>query len=199
MSRPDEDIEGCAAAHRRLRGFAVGLSDEAVARSSLLEGWTVGHVLTHLARNAEAMCRRITAAQLGEMVDQYEGGTEGRARQIAEGARREARVVIEDLQSWCTELDDLFASLSTEAWDRPVRTVGGADHPVALLPFRRWREVEIHMVDLDCGYGPTDWPGVLVERMVPRLLDGVRARTDDRLLMAWLLGRADAPDLQPWG
>lgn len=170
-----------------------------MSRASRLDGWTVSHVLSHLARNAEAMVRRIEAAERGELVDQYPGGPEGRTREIERGAHRRATEVLADLESWCAALDHSFARLSDEVWDRPVRTVGGGEHPVKLLPFRRWREVEVHMVDLDCGYDPVDWSDDLVERMLPRLLAGVRDRADDRQLMAWLLGRGDPPGLTPWG
>lgn len=31
----------------------------------------------------------------------------------------------------------------------------------------RWREVEIHHVDLACGYHPSDWPAEFVRRLLP--------------------------------
>ena len=46
--------------------------------ATLLPEWSVGHVMTHLARNAEAMVRRVEAATRGEVIDQYAGGVEGR-------------------------------------------------------------------------------------------------------------------------
>ena len=67
------------------------------------------------------------------------------------------------------------------------------------LPFRRWREVEVHLVDL--GVGPTraDWSEAFVARAMPGLVERLPTRTDRRQLVAWLLGRADAPDLDAWG
>ena len=35
----------------------------------------------------------------------------------------------------------------------------------------RWREVEIHRVDLADGYGPGDWPASFVAPLLPSLLD----------------------------
>ena len=46
------------------------------------------NVLTPLARNAEAMVRRIEADTRGELIDQYPGGARGRAAQIEAGADR---------------------------------------------------------------------------------------------------------------
>lgn len=37
------------------------VTDPIARKPSLLPGWTVGHVVTHLARNVEAMCRRVDA------------------------------------------------------------------------------------------------------------------------------------------
>ncbi len=41
---------------------------------SLLPEWSDGHVLTHLARNADSVVRRMEGAARGELVDQYPGG-----------------------------------------------------------------------------------------------------------------------------
>ena len=40
----------------------------------------------------------------------------------------------------------------------------------------RWREVEIHRVDLADGYGPGDWPASFVAPLLPSLLDPDRIR-----------------------
>lgn len=83
--------------------------------------------------------------------------------------------------------------------DGPFGLSPGGEHPVALLPFRRWREVEVHLVDLGLGVSPADWSSGLVDRALPRLIDGLIHRTDQRELMAWLLGRRPAPELRAWG
>jgi len=110
------------------------------------------------------MCRRIEGAIRSEIVDQYEGGAGGRSTEIDLGSQRAATEIIGDAIEWAETLDGLFDSISDDVWARPVRTVAGNEHPVALLPFRRWREVEVHLVDLDVGVGPVDWPDGLVER-----------------------------------
>lgn len=107
--------------------------------------------------------------------------------------------IVDDVIEWATRLDDLFESLDDDVWGCPVRTVAGDEHPVALLPFRRWREVEVHLVDLDLGVTPANWPDALVERTLPRLIAGLPERTDERRLMAWILGRGPAPELSKWG
>jgi maleylpyruvate isomerase len=68
---------------------------------------------------------------------------------------------------------------------------------VAELPFRRWREVEVHHVDLDLGYGPADWPDAYVEEELARTVAGLDGG-DRRRLLAWLVGRAGVPKLGAW-
>ena len=70
---------------------------------------------------------------------------------------------------------------------------------MALLPFRRWREVEVHLVDLGIGVTAADWSQGLVDRALPNLLAGLGGRSDPRQLMAWMVGRGPAPHLEPWG
>jgi maleylpyruvate isomerase len=199
VESPLLEIEGCLAAHAKLADLAAGLTDQIVNRPSLLPEWTVGHVLTHLARNAEAMDRRIGAALRGEMIDQYDGGIEGRAAAIESGSQRAAHELVADVLDWSQRLDATFASLPADGWSRTVRSVAGGEHPVSELPFRRWREVEIHIVDLGVGSTVADWPERLVQLCLPRLLAGLSKRTDERELMAWALGRGSPPALDDWG
>jgi maleylpyruvate isomerase len=175
------------------------LEDTDFTRPSLLPGWSVSHVLTHVARNAEAMCRRVDGALRSEVVEQYAGGPSGRAAEIETGAQRTPAEIRDDVIGWSIRLDELFESSPDDVWGRPVRTVAGGEHPAGLLPFRRWREVEVHLVDLDLGVSPADWSDGLVDRALPRLIDGLIHRADQRELMAWLLGRGPAPELRPWG
>jgi maleylpyruvate isomerase len=65
--------------------------------------------------------------------------------------------------------------------------------------FSRWREVEVHHVDLGLGYSPRDWPADLVALWLPRAEDQFLTTADDRELLAWLVGRGPAPRLAPWG
>jgi maleylpyruvate isomerase len=181
--RPQADIEGCRVAHDLLRSVVADLADAEVRRASKLPGWSVGHVLTHLARNAESMCRRIDAAVRSEVIDQYEGGRAGRAAEIEAGANRDAAALRNDATSWSLTLDDLFESLPDEVWARPVRTLAGDEHPVALLPFMRWWEVEVHLVDLGLTIRSSDWTDNLVNKALPRLLAGLPGRADERELM----------------
>ena len=82
MPGPTDDIARVAAAQQRFDRAIAALGDSDVRRSSLCPGWTVGHVLTHVARNADSHRRRAEAAARNEMIDQYPGGYEGREAEI---------------------------------------------------------------------------------------------------------------------
>ena len=75
---PEDDIRHVDEAQDRFEEAIEPLSDVDVARPSRLAGWTVGHVLTHVARNADSHVRRAEAAARGEVVEQYPGGHQGR-------------------------------------------------------------------------------------------------------------------------
>ncbi|MGH3319683.1 MAG: maleylpyruvate isomerase N-terminal domain-containing protein, partial [Streptosporangiaceae bacterium] len=55
----------------RLVATIDGLSDEDVRGPSLLPGWTRGHVLAHIARNADAMRNLVTSARTGADIPMY--------------------------------------------------------------------------------------------------------------------------------
>lgn len=199
MESPTSEIDGCRRAHERLFATLDQLPDGVATQPSLLPNWSVAHVLAHLALNAQAMTRRIEAALDGREVEQYQGGAAGRSEQIEAGAQRPAGELVELVRTTAAQLDELFASLATEAWSLKVRTVAGGQHPVAHLPFRRWREVEMHHVDLGVGFDVSEVSPSLVDLALPRLLEGLPERTDRRTLTMWLLGRGDAPTLDSWG
>lgn len=165
----DVDLVRVAASTERLLANLVGLDDAAVASPSLLPGWTRGHVLTHIARNADSHRRRIEGSLRGDLVDQYVGGYEGRAADIEAGAARSVATLIDDVAELASALHTAWSALPDEVWDRPSRDVSGTVRPARDLPARRCQEVEIHHVDLDLGYGPHDWPADFVDEALTRL------------------------------
>lgn len=131
---------------------------------------------------------RVEAAARNELVEHYSGGAAERAAAIQSGAERPADEIVEDAVRWAAQLDKMFGTLLPDCWDRPVPTVGGGEHAVALLTFRSWREVEVHLADLDTGFTTTDWSQGLVDVELPKLVEGLPNRGEARKLMAWLLG-----------
>lgn len=169
-------IAGAQRAHTRLEDSLSDLSDAAVREPSLLPSWTRGHVLTHVARNADSHARLLEAAVNGQRVEQYVGGAEGRAADIEAGAFRELSALVSDVTSSAQRLADLWLAVADDVWERTVHTTLGTRAAFRLV-WARWREVEIHHVDLDCGYRPSHWPEDftqlmfkdLARRLEPRL------------------------------
>ena len=195
-------------AHTRLRETLARLTDADARRPSLLPGWTVGHVLTHLARNADSHVRMLEAAASGDVGDQYPGGNQQRAADIEAGAGRPAGELVEDVIASAARLEGAWAATPEEVRRTGKGRVVSGIWPLADLPFRRWREVEIHHVDLALGYGVDDWPDDYVEaelaRGLPTLGDRLPAGAtvdvgslNRRRLLAWIVGRSADPELPP--
>ena len=51
--RPDDHLRRVRAAHARLLGTVAGIDDDTARRPSLLPGWDVAMLVTHLGRNAD--------------------------------------------------------------------------------------------------------------------------------------------------
>jgi maleylpyruvate isomerase len=212
----NEEIAGCAAAHQRLLADLDAIARVDPRRSSLLPGWTIGHVLTHLARNADSHVRAFQAAGGGQVVDRYVGGKSGRAAEIEAGADRPAAELVADVRSTIGRLEVVWDEAPAAAWQGRCRETSGHEIPITDLPFLRWREVEVHHADLGLDFTFEDWSDAYVAaelaEQLPRLPDrlqpgtpdrisDLQARLSDRLMLAWLLGRwatADLPELTPW-
>ncbi|MBN6055437.1 maleylpyruvate isomerase family mycothiol-dependent enzyme [Nonomuraea sp. RK-328] len=150
-------------ANSALLGTAAALRDEDVAAPSRLPGWTRGHVLTHVARNAESLVNLLTWARTGVRVPQYASGA-ARDAEIEAGARRPAAEQLADLRQSAARLDAVIAEMPQEAWRSRVEALRPPPHPAWYVLVRRLRELGMHHVDLGAGYGPADWPERFVRR-----------------------------------
>lgn len=213
-----------AATGRLLLGLD-GLSDAQVAGPSLLPGWTRGHVLTHLARNAEGGVRLLGWARSGVPSYEYES-LAARAAAIEAGANRPAATLIQDVQQTADAFAAAAAGMPAEAWQRVVRYTAGQEPRAEVIVPSRLAEVLIHHVDLDLGYRPQDWPAWFTTETLsgttasftqgrkitpPVRLEGTdtgnefavgAVRPDSPVvsgpeceLMAWLFGRSDGGQL----
>lgn len=181
-----ELLDAVAAAHARLVDVVRDLDDETARRPSLLPDWSVGHVLTHVARNADSFTHLCERAAAGEVADQYPGGPAQRAADIEAGAGRPARELVEDVRAACARLERAFAAVTD--WGAPCRVTVG-EVTLRRLPFSRRREVEIHTADLGFdAFTWRDWSDDFVEAELSALGPDRR-----RHLLAFLAGRADPP------
>jgi maleylpyruvate isomerase len=155
-------------------------SDDDVRAPSLLPDWTRGHVLTHLARNADSITRTLSGALRGELVARYPGGPARRAADIEAGADRPVTQLLADVAESAEKLDRVLGAVQdADGWD--LATDKG--HPARHWLSQRLQEIEIHRVDLAGSYTADRWPAPLVNRGLPHLAETLaeRAKTPVRV------------------
>lgn len=204
-------------AHSRLLTAIAPLTGAQVAEPSVLPGWSRGHVLAHLAGLAAAAARQVEHALHGEQVDLYDGGRPARDAAIEVGAPAPAAAHLVALSAGAARLEALLGGLAPADWDRPVRFRSGVVRDMANA---WWREVEIHLTDLDLGPTTEGWSIELCEQIAGFLAERVPAGTRLRLaapdgwvrdlgagpgrvltgartdLVAWLAGREPVGPIQ---
>lgn len=195
----------CLDAQRRLERSVADLDDEAIRVPSKLPAWTRAHVITHLARNADAHARRLRGALEGVDVAKYPGGASQRRAEIEHGAASDAATIRRDLIVSQHRLSVLLRQARDEGWPNS-HFLGGGHYGVKASPAHRLREVEMHHVDLNLAYQPADWPLEYVEWDTASLLATVPERMprlrDKQSFLAWMAGRGLADpawEISPWG
>src|SRR2546421_13084014 len=122
----------------RLLAAAATLGGDPPA-PSLLPGWSRGHVLTHLARNADGLTNLLTWAHTGVVTPQY-ADREQRDAEINAGARRSWDALIADIRESAERFARVAEDLSPDQWALHLDTAPGQRSEVALVPWRRLRE-----------------------------------------------------------
>jgi maleylpyruvate isomerase len=95
------------------------------------------------------------------------------------------------------ELEAAWDRLPDHPWTAEGITTAGRRSMTEIVA-RHLRDVEVHHVDLDVGYAPSDWPAEFVELELAKRLRDLDRRADRAALLAWLLNRCPAPELGPW-
>jgi maleylpyruvate isomerase len=208
----------------RVLATIARLSDEQAREPSSLPRWSRGHVLTHLARNADGLANLLIWARTGVVTPQYPS-LQVRDEEIEVGAGRPARELIVDFADSATAFNDEVARLRDPDWAVEVRGMRGAPHAAWFTLWRRLSELEIHHLDLDAGYRSVDWPADFARESLQRVTgdftgpdspaallhaadDGSEHRIGPReqapavtitgpshALLAWLIGRSSGGDL----
>ncbi|GHA17376.1 maleylpyruvate isomerase [Streptomyces tauricus] len=217
------DLASVRDATERLLSAVAELDNADVTEPSRLPGWSRGHVLAHLARNADALVNVLEGRPM------YSSG-DARDADIERDAPRPLKTQLTDLRDSAARFQETGAAPAD--WSRTVELRNGVTDAAARVPFRRWAEVELHRVDLGIGYELEDLPEEFVEREVAfladrfaghpevpsaRVTDGTRAWSTGRdsadagnapevtvtgpapALLGWLAGRRDGADLHVEG
>ncbi|MFJ5306163.1 maleylpyruvate isomerase family mycothiol-dependent enzyme [Streptomyces sp. NPDC088350] len=209
------DLASVRDATDRVLTAAAALDNASVAEPSRLPGWSRGHVLAHLARNADAL------------VDVLEGRpmyatASVRDADIERDAPRPLDVQLADVRESGARFQ--AAGAAPADWSRTVELRNGVVDSASRIPFRRWIEVELHHVDMGIGYELEDLSGEFTEREIDflaerftghpdvpstHLTDGTHAWSTGRPaekpevtvtgspadLLGWLCGRRDGSGL----
>ncbi len=171
-------VSAMTASTGTLQRTISGLADDQVTQPSLLPGWTRGHVLTHVARNADALVNLATWARTGTETPMYVS-REQRDADIEAGAGRSAHELVDDVARSADRLLAALTDLSDDQWRTTLRW-GWRDREAsaARLPALRRVEVEIHHVDLDLDYTLAHLPEDLVEELLADCVAEFSARDD---------------------
>jgi maleylpyruvate isomerase len=165
-------LEELTAASNRLVRTVDAMEESAYAEPSLLPDWTRGHVVAHLALNAEALAMVLQGLVEGRQVAMY-ASQDARDKDIATLGPAEPEALRSRLLGAVTDFADAIVAVPDEAWGTDVeRTPGGPTFKAGAILGMRHREVEIHHADLGLDYTYTDWPTPfaihLIEAMAKR-------------------------------
>lgn len=171
-------LDEMVAATDRLLVTVDAMDEGQLHGPSLLPGWSRGHVLTHLARNADGLVNLATWARTGQEIPMYAGGRAGRDADIEAGAGRRIGDIRLDLNDSAERLLQSFAEFPEAGLEREVTFSSGATAYGWELPYMRVRELEIHHADLDCGYTAADWSAEFAARTLDQLATFFRDHRD---------------------
>lgn len=167
------DLASVHEATERLLTAAAGLDNAALAAPSRLPGWSRGHLLAHIARNADALVNVLEGRPMYK---------DAKARQadIDRDAPRPLEAQLTDVRESAARFE---RSASAPAdWSRTITMRNGVTDTAARVPFRRWGEIELHHIDLDIGRELDD----LSDEFTGREIDFLAER---------FAGNADVPPL----
>jgi maleylpyruvate isomerase len=165
------------------------LDDVAVRGASLLPGWSRAHVITHLARNADALLNLLIWARTGVEHPMYASRAD-RDAAIEEGSVRGYRLLVEDLAAACDRFVRAAEAMPDFGWSSALTTSKGTPVQASRVPWLRMREAWLHLVDLDAGPGFD----AVADDVVEHLLDDVVHEFGGRSDVPSLTVHATLPD-----
>ncbi|GHD68942.1 maleylpyruvate isomerase family mycothiol-dependent enzyme [Streptomyces goshikiensis] len=156
------DLRSVREAGDRLLIDVAKLDNAALAGESHLPGWTRGHILAHVARNADALVNVLEGRPMYESAEARDGD-------IERDAPRPLEVQLADVR----EASERFLAQegAEQDWSRTVELRNGVTDLASNVPFRRLVEIELHHVDLNIGYALEDLPDEFTGREIDFLAD----------------------------
>ena len=151
-----------------------GFDDDTVRMASLCQGWTRAHVLSHLARNADALGNLVSWAITGTPVAMYDS-PQARDGDIAAGSMRGAKEITVDLEVSASRFASAATGLAGPPETVEVEMRAGRRVLGGQLPTLRLMEVVFHHVDLAAGYTFADADPGFVKRAVTNAIARISA------------------------
>ena len=148
----DPALKRISLATQSLLRDTIALDEEQWHAPSLLPGWSRAHVATHIARNADALRRVLSATLMGDPAPLYPSEIL-KFNDIERGAKRSGLELHVDLDTAAGELARLMDRV--EDWMVPVRLPAG-EFPLSVITLIRLQEITLHHLDLDSGFGWQD-------------------------------------------
>ncbi|MGW3246448.1 maleylpyruvate isomerase family mycothiol-dependent enzyme [Streptomyces sp. NPDC001070] len=203
---PDHDAAELREATERLIDAVAAMPPASVAEPSRLPGWTRGHVLAHLARNADSLVNLLIWARTGEETPQY-ASTDSRNKDIEDGAGRMLSEHLDDLRISADRLALAIGELPAQNWAAQVVMRSGHVIAAAEIPYIRLMEIYFHHVDLGLEYTCAHFPEDFAARELGAIIDdlsgheGVAAVRihDTDSGEKWVIGAANEPELTVGG
>lgn len=165
-----------AEGQQRGENVAGGLDDARLREPSRLAGWSRGHILSHLARNADALVNLLAWARTGVESRMY--ATPGdREAGINAGAGRGLAEQLADLTSSGSRFLRAAGAVPEARRSFCVLSAQGRQIPAHEVPWLRVREVWLHLVDLDAGYDIDAVPDAIAWELAKDVAAWMTSRT----------------------
>ncbi len=169
MIDPLRDLASVREATERLLTAAEAMEAADATGPTRLPGWSRGHLLAHISRNADALVNVLEGRPM------YASG-EAREADIERDAPRPLDVQLADVRDSAARFQAVGALPAD--WKRTVELRNGVTDAAARVPFRRLVEVELHHVDLGIGYELEDLPEDFTAREIDFLAQRFSGRPD---------------------
>ena len=142
-------IADIAQSTTRIEAYAATLSDSDVRQPSALPAWSVGHVLSHIAFNADAFVNCAAELRARRPGTMYPDGIDARSQAIEAGSSRPANQIVTHLRESSAAFAVAWAELPPTG---PCATAPGMpEFSSDTVLQRRLREVEVHGTDTGCA------------------------------------------------
>ena len=161
-------LEETVVATQRLLATLATFSDADLREPSLLPGWTRGHIVAHVCRNADAVTAVVHGAATGADLPMY-ASQEARDAAVEQDAGRSAAEHRADAAASAERFHAAARALPPDRWEVGVsRTPGAPRFPVRRVGAMRRIEVEVHHADLGTAYAAADWPADFLGHLLDR-------------------------------